>query len=243
MCTVTYLPTGTTAFILTSSRDERLGRKPAHFPVWKQTPWHTRVLFPQDGDKGGTWIAGSSTLTVCLLNGAFENHVPQPPYRLSRGLMVLSVFEHISVESFIHNCNLQGIEPFTMIMVQHADTVTVTELRWDGKEKHIAGKDPQQPHIWSSVTLYTPKMVKEREDWFARWLQAHISYTTAAIRSFHRDAGAGNDTSYSIRMSRPGLVSTVSITSIEAAVNLLGMQYEDLAVNTSTTNSCQMVYL
>ncbi|MDO1448530.1 NRDE family protein [Rhodocytophaga aerolata] len=231
MCTVTYLPTSDTTFILTSSRDERIARKPALFPVYKHTPFHAKVLFPQDGDKGGTWIASSSTLTVCLLNGAFENHVPEPPYRLSRGLVVVSVFDYASVDEFIHAYNFQGIEPFTMIMVQHASTVILTELRWDGKEKHISKTNSQQPYIWSSVTLYDRQMIEERTLWFSQWLQEK-AFNVESIRGFHQSGGKGTDTSYNIRMNRPGLVSTVSITSVEVEISLLRMYYEDLATNT-----------
>jgi hypothetical protein len=231
MCTVTYLPTGDATFILTSSRDERVARKPALFPVYKQIPSTNRILFPQDGDKGGTWIASSSTLTVCLLNGAFENHIAKPPYRLSRGLVVLAVFEYASVDEFINAYNLQGIEPFTMIIVQHSDTVTITELRWDGIKKYSSQVNSQQPHLWSSVTLYNSQMREERARWFSTWLQEK-TFNIEAIRYFHQSGGKGRDTSYSIRMNRPGLVSTVSITSVEVEISFLRMCYEDLATKT-----------
>lgn len=229
MCTVTYLPTGSHTFILTSSRDERISRESAYFPVHRQTSFYGNVLFPQDGDKGGTWIASSDALTVCLLNGAFENHVPQPPYRISRGLVVLAIFEYVSADAFIEMYDLQGIEPFTMILIQHAENIALTELRWNGKEKYVTRKEFTQPHIWSSVTLYSREMMKEREEWFNKWLWKRASYESESIRNFHQEGGKENKPSYSIRMNRPGLVATVSITTIVAEANLIIMYYEDLA--------------
>jgi hypothetical protein len=228
MCTVTFLPTGNHTFFLTSSRDERIDRKPAGFPVTRPTSIYKKVLFPQDGDKGGTWIASSDTLTVCLLNGAFKNHASVPPYRISRGLVVLTVFDYASVEAFLKLFDLNKVEPFTMIFVQHAEKIVLTELRWDGQQKHVTVKDARQPHIWSSATLYDHKMMEERESWFSQWLQQEPLLERLAVRNFHYHGGQADQT-YNIRMNRPGLVSTVSITTIEAEVTMLTMYYEDLA--------------
>src|SRR4051812_22764348 len=74
MCTVTYLPLKE-GFIITSNRDERLVRKPADAPQII-SGLNTRILFPRDGEAGGTWIATSeNNRTVCLLNGAFVPHL------------------------------------------------------------------------------------------------------------------------------------------------------------------------
>jgi hypothetical protein len=204
-----------------------VGRKAAVFPVASQTPFYSQLLYPQDGDKGGTWIASSNTLTVCLLNGAFENHISCPPYRLSRGLVVLAVFNYDSVSSFVDLYDLKDVEPFTMIIARHAGSMALIELRWDGQQKYIIAKNAQQPHIWSSVTLYNQNMMKERETWFGQWLQQQSFFNEASIKGFHHQQGQ-TDQSYSIRMNRPGLVSTVSITTIVAEVNRLTMSYEDL---------------
>ena len=86
MCTVSFLPLEN-GFILTSNRDERALRKKAIFPSYQESKAGT-VIFPQDGEAGGTWFATADTRMICLLNGAFKSHEKQPPYRHSRGKVV-----------------------------------------------------------------------------------------------------------------------------------------------------------
>ena len=140
--------------------------------------------------------------------------------------------------SEVNTYDLQGIEPFTMIFVQQAAGLTLTELRWDGSKKYITVKDDKQPHIWSSVTLYTPEMSKQREAWFAQWLQEQ-TFSAESIRKFHQEGGKMTGDFYSIRMNRPGLVSTMSITTVVADTDMLTMHYEDLAKGTHAQETIQ----
>lgn len=55
MCTVTFLPFKNDNFILTSSRDVPFARKRAEFPQ-KYTEDGTELIYPKDGQAGGTWI-------------------------------------------------------------------------------------------------------------------------------------------------------------------------------------------
>ena len=55
MCTVTFIPSKE-HILLTSNRDEKHWRSPAHAPA--RYPYSTgAILFPRDGDAGGTWFA------------------------------------------------------------------------------------------------------------------------------------------------------------------------------------------
>ncbi|MEO0339976.1 MAG: NRDE family protein, partial [Bacteroidota bacterium] len=88
MCTVTFIPQQGQDFILSSNRDEQASRSPQGLSRIDQ--FQKELLFPRDTEAGGTWIAASNKdQVVCLLNGAFELHHRQPPYRKSRGIMVL----------------------------------------------------------------------------------------------------------------------------------------------------------
>jgi hypothetical protein len=195
------------------------------------------MVFPKDGQAGGTWIACSATLTVCLLNGAFKAHLPQPPYRLSRGLVVLAAFEYSDINNFMEEYSLEGIEPFTMLILSHkSNDLKLTELCWDGENRFIAQKDIKQPHIWSSVTLYTPLVIQKREGWFAQWLDKESHATIEGIRRFHHFGGEG-DQAYDLKMSRSGIVSTVSITSVVCLPEQITMQYEDTRASTIITHS------
>jgi len=223
MCTVTYLPTSS-GFILTSNRDEALLRKPAETPRIETIAGH-QVLFPRDGDAGGTWVASADNKrTVCLLNGAFKRHEHKPPYRKSRGLVVLDFFKTSSALDFHNSYDLQGIEPFTLLIIEDKD---LFEFRWDGQEKFFKPLNAGLPHIRCSVTLYTPEVIAMREKWFAVWLDKHHDYRVRDILSFHLFAGEG-DQHTQVRMSIFGIVQTVSITCIQSTGKELCMYYSDL---------------
>jgi uncharacterized protein with NRDE domain len=52
-----------------------------------------KLFFPKDTDAGGTWIVMKENGDAAvLLNGAFINHTAEPPYRLSRGIILLDIF-------------------------------------------------------------------------------------------------------------------------------------------------------
>jgi hypothetical protein len=223
MCTITYLPTPS-GFILTSNRDEALVRKPAEVPHAVTIAQH-QILFPRDGDAGGTWVAtADNSRTICLMNGAFTRHKHNPPYRMSRGLVVLDFFKSDSIQSFYRDYDLTGIEPFTIIVIENGE---LFELRWDGQQKYFKTLDARLPHIRCSATLYTPEVIAMREKWFSAWLQKHKEFTVSNILQFHLFAGEGDEHTQ-IRMSIFGIVQTVSITCIESIDKVQTMYYSDL---------------
>lgn len=222
MCTATYLPFSPTGFILTHSRDEKAIRPAAHPP--RTVDINGRVVtFPQDPQGQGTWIAASPQTTICLLNGAFVPHQPQPSYRQSRGLVTLDVFRYPSIDAFASAYNFCGIEPFTLLMIEEN---RLLELRWNGKRLFEHEKDPHRPHIWSSVTLYAPNVIEKRESWFRDWCRQHPEPSVDAIRQFHQSAGDG-DTENSLRMNRQNTLLTLSLTTVVHDPAETGMLYED----------------
>ncbi|WP_020602779.1 NRDE family protein [Spirosoma spitsbergense] len=244
MCTVTYLPLSHGGFLLTSSRDEQTARPAALFPTVRTRAKQT-VYFPQDPQSTGTWIAASSQLTVCLLNGAFRAHTPQPPYRHSRGLVALSVFDYPSTADWLAGYNFANLEPFTLVIVPSKQAIRspgkasahpvekCREIRWDGQLTHSRILDPQMPAIWSSATLYDNAVAARRQQWFSDWLWQQLpgGFTRQAIRDFHKQAGAG-DTKNAVRMSRPNGLQTVSLTTIQHDGTQASMCYEDFLTNT-----------
>lgn len=229
MCTATYLPLSSNGFILTHSRDEKAIR-PAAYPPRAVSIGGQSVTFPQDPQGRGTWIAQSADLTVCLLNGAFGPHQPQPPYKHSRGLVVLDVFDYVSVDSFINQYSFTGIEPFTLLL---AETGRLLELRWTGERVFTNEKESTKPHIWSSVTLYAPDVIGKREQWFNTWWRQQSSPSVNDIRGFHQSAGDG-DPENDLRMNRHGETYTLSLTSIWHDGGRVEMIYEDFVQNTLT---------
>jgi uncharacterized protein with NRDE domain len=162
MCTVTFLPCGDKIF-LTSNRDEQVQRPTASQPVIENLATG-KILYPKDGKAGGTWIAlHNNGNAMVLLNGAKEKHRHKPPYKKSRGLVFLDVFDNKFPSTKFLRTDLHGIEPFSLIIW---DNKQLFEARWDGNHALIQEIDHAVPHIWSSVTLYDKGVIKKREQWF-----------------------------------------------------------------------------
>jgi uncharacterized protein with NRDE domain len=223
MCTVTYVSPAPGQFILTSNRDEAPARGATRLVVEEKNG--KQLIFPQDPTAGGTWIAAASNQRLaCLLNGAFEVHDRQTPYRLSRGIMVLDSFSYPSASAFLKQYPFEGIEPFTLILYDHG---ALWELRWDGQEQFVRALDPQGTHIWSSATLYPADVRFRREQWFAQWLEKRPPLTIHSLLQFHQNAGDG-DTWNDVVMNRAEVVRTVSITSIEKTESWFNFRYMNL---------------
>ena len=226
MCTVTFIPLSD-KILLTSNRDEKGVRKKA-LPPSVTLSAQKKLLFPKDAQAGGTWIAASDTGSVMvLLNGGFIKHEPAAAYRRSRGLIFLDILSATKALPEFKRISLLGIEPFTLVIWE--DT-KLYECRWSGEEKYIREMDHTQPHIWSSVTLYTSEIIHKREQWFKNWLAENPQPQTDDILKFHRFGGDG-DRENDIRMNRNNNMLTVSITSIACSQHQAIMYYEDLVAS------------
>lgn len=210
MCTVSYVPHAVDSFCLTSSRDEMLVRKPASDPDLYEFGT-TQILFPKDQEKGGTWV-GSSSLktTLCLLNGAFENHEPCDSYRMSRGQLVLDVFKTQNVLSLLREYNFDGIAPFTLIIIRIKDSIRLHEFRWDGRTTHLIELDGQDTYIWSSCTLYSKEDARKKEHIF----QEKVTYDNSfqSVFNLHENGIPGNPNL--MRYTQNPAYKTKSITQI-----------------------------
>lgn len=210
MCTITYLPLQDSGGLITQNRDESPLRPAAIFPS-KELRQGKELLFPQDPQAGGSWIAtDQQQRLVCLMNGAFEQHTPEPPYRLSRGQVLLDAAAAESPKKFIETYELQEIEAFTLLFFQLDSALPILELKWDGKSKHSREYAPDQAHIWSAPQLYSQEEQEVRKGWFASWLQSSPSFTSENILNFH--LSAGNETADHSLLFYHELARTLSIT-------------------------------
>jgi Transport and Golgi organisation 2 len=225
MCTVSFIPSAR-SIIITSNRDEKLVRIPALAPAayLHKTGF---ITYPKDAQAGGTWFAlHENGNAAVLLNGAFEKHTSQPPYELSRGLVLLDILDSEKpLNGFLQMpMDATTVEPFTLVLWQEQ---LLYECRWDGATKYYVQKDNRQPHIWSSVTLYDAAIRQQRENWFRQWLQQCPQPQQEQAISFHSFGGNGNIEN-DLVMSRGNTLSTVSITSAELGQQKTTMQYNDL---------------
>ena len=227
MCTVTFLPKGKSGYALTSNRDETPKR--AALPPQPYQVGDTTVYFPKDPLAGGSWIATDKEhFTLCLLNGGFEKHSHTPPYRISRGQMVLQFFNYKNVSDFVNTFEFGGMEPFTLVIISSdADDTKLDQLVWDGESLHTKSLDTETPHIWSSSTLYPQPVRDERRSWFSQWTMEQTVFEQKEIMSFHKFGGKG-DAWNNFVMNRDEIVKTVSITSIEKTVSEFVLIYDDL---------------
>lgn len=209
MCTVTYIPTKNGA-ILTSNRDEHISRGIALYPEIYQFN-NRKLIYPKDSKAGGTWfISNEHGDAGVLLNGAFEKHIPTPPYRKSRGHVLPEIFQFTSPFDALKEYNLAGIENFTIILLEQG---ILREFKWDGGKLKMKLHDKGQAHIWSSVTLYDENMIAERHGWFNNWLQLHSEISQKDILNFHTGTHTTNK-DYGLLISRKNKISTTSTTSL-----------------------------
>jgi hypothetical protein len=164
-----------------------------------------------------------------LLNGAFVRHICQPPYRKSRGLVFLDIFIADYPSQAFCSFELSEIEPFTMIIFEKG---RLYEFRWNGEDRFGRMLPADQPHIWSSVTLYDGIAARKRELWLAKFLDEHPLPTQQEVINFHRCAGEGNRSS-DLLMTRNGKYSTVSITGISLNQDRALMTYIDVNSHSS----------
>lgn len=225
------MPFGDKIFI-TSNRDEMIRRPAASVPVIQKMETG-KILFPKDGKAGGTWIAlHNNGNAMVLLNGALERHHHNPPYRKSRGIIFLDIFDSSYPSKQFLKTDLQNIEPFTLVIW---DNNQLFEARWDGNDTSIEQIDHTTPHIWSSATLYDKEVIEKRKHWFAVWLMENSSVSIESIIAFHRFGGEG-DENIDLRMNRAGILQTVSITGIELMSDKSVMYYSDMLTGTESVN-------
>jgi len=225
MCTVSYIKHHN-GFSLTSNRDEQSTR-PTEAPRCYEE-LDQELVYPKDVEAGGTWIATSNkNVSVCLLNGAFERHKRQTPYAKSRGVVLKERFLHESNLDFIKHVNLENVEPFTLLMIDHQKDIDFKVLIWDEVQKHIQDIDPNHHHIWASSTLYNKEMRENRQQWFKAFISQKDDIQTEDIINFH--GGSFTDEKENdMVMKRDHDLKTLSISQINILENSKHFIYKDL---------------
>jgi len=189
---------------------------------------------PKDEESSGSWIIISDTnQLVCILNGAFERHERKLPYRLSRGVMAKEFFSYSDADAFIKEFEFDGMEPFTLIIV---DGGILYELKWDSNELHVKKPEHTQMHLWASATLYNEELQRKRQQWFKEWKDKTMCMNQGCILSFHKNGGEGNPQS-DVVMNYHDLVKTTSITSVISEHGKFEMRFESLENNQVTNRT------
>lgn len=235
MCTVSFVYSNN-KIIITSNRDEQVIRpalEPKNYLINQK-----QVYFPKDPKAGGTWFAVDEHANVIvLLNGASEKHQWNPPYRKSRGLIVLDIIGATAPKLKWETIGLENIEPFTIVLYCQND---LFQLRWNGVEKESVKLNSKENYIWSSSTLY-PKNIREtRAHWFANFLNTKKEINENELFDFHRyteDANKENG----LVINRDNLLQTLSITQTVIEKNKVVVLYHDLLGSKETSQSFLIV--
>lgn len=232
MCTVSFVNSEGRIFI-TSNRDENIIR-PSAIPPKNYTVKGKNVIFPKDPKAGGTWyIVDEEGTVLVLLNGAEEKHERKSSYRKSRGLIVLELMSENSPKDFWEQIDLDNIEPFTLVLFQNNQ---LFQLRWNGTNKEKLVLDPNEKHIWSSSTLYSVSVRKERADLFYAFLENKGLLSETDMYQFHRYADQEN-TENGLVINRNGETKTLSITQSIIEKNKVSILHYDLITNEDFSTS------
>lgn len=222
MCTVSFVSVHDSV-IITSNRDENIQRQNAAAPAFHLLN-NKKIIFPKDAKAGGTWFAACSNGTTgVLLNGAFVKHIPAPPYRKSRGLVLLDIIAADEPANFFTKIDLDNIEPFTLVLFQLHN---LFELRWDGNKKHTSLLNVSRNYIWSSSTLYAEAVITEREKLFNQFISNEKDKTPEGVHDFHITDNGDSENGFVI--NRQTGMKTFSITQVVVKPGRIDFLHDDL---------------
>jgi len=230
MCTVSYI-THKDGFSLTSNRDEETSRPTLKPKVYLEN--NLNIIYPKDEIAGGTWIATADTqVSVCLLNGGFKAHKRKLPYSKSRGQVLKERFWYNTNLAFCEGVDLDNVEPFTLLLIDHSSAIDFVELVWDGAKKHTRQLDSNQHHIWASSTLYNQEQLDLRRKWFTEFIASKDHFSFSDVLKFHTVSHT-KEKAYDIVMQRTGKLKTVSVSQINITDGEKSFNYLELTDNTS----------
>lgn len=184
------------------------------------------VTFPKDPQAGGTWIAFSDEYTICLLNGALKKHQHKPPYKQSRGKIIPDFFNFEGFLSFSETYDFQGIENFTLIVIDNK-AMSIDKLVWDGEHALHNTLDHKESHMFSSVTLYSDEIITQRQLWFQEFLNRNPQFSPEDVMNFHQFGGTG-DQNNDLTINRNDELKTQCIIQIVRRNQESTFTYKDL---------------
>jgi uncharacterized protein with NRDE domain len=230
MCTVTYIKYNDQYFF-TSNRDENINRQSSLHPQ-KNVFESFTLYYPEDPIGNGTWFCVKNDGTICiLLNGAKQKHVSNGPYLKSRGVVLLELIKYQNIALGWEEMNLQKIEPFTVIAFSNE---TLFQLRWNGIEKESIELNADEPHIWSSATLYSEDIMAERKTWFEAFLKDNESSIDGNKMLFFHTETQKENTENGLQIKRINNILTKNITQCVLRKNDFKITHLDLLTGEKT---------
>jgi uncharacterized protein with NRDE domain len=220
MCVLTFIPLENGRVTITHNRDEHVSRDKA-LPPTEYFVGQERVLYPKDPKSEGTWFAVHQDWVCCMLNGGFEKHQSQPPYRQSRGQVILSFLDFLDINTFVSKFNAYGMEPFTFVSFD-LKRQKIYQVIWDEKVLNLQSFSTKKPLIWSSVTLYDVKIRQMRSTLFEKFLASKPN--NQSIFDFHR-MNAKDSLGNGFFVNIDNRIQTVAITQVSGKFGEMDLKY------------------
>lgn len=230
MCTVSFYKTQHQV-IITSNRDESAFRPNSTVPK-SELAFGKRLFFPKDPQAGGTWIvANEKGDAFVLLNGAEFNGAAKSYCGRSRGIVLLELASSNHINAAWHQIDLLDIAPFTIVVYAKNELI---QLRWDGEKKEHQTLSSGTPMIWSSSTLYAPKIIKDRRSWFNQFIrEKHQQLDANDLMDFHTNTSTA-DKENGLIINRNGKMLTKSVTQWILHNGGFSIRHIDLVEQTTT---------
>jgi len=230
MCTLTVLARRGGGYGLVMTRDERRTRKHGSPPEVGAARGRSFVA-PRDGEAGGSWIvADGSGSTLCMLNGDVAAEEWREPAGVrSRGELLLElagVGDRAAIDGELRRRLARGelqVRPFLLVAIEPGGAIG----QWQFDGAALAAEQAGPPWIATSNGLDPAHVARERRRQFEQWLGAGGERSLAQQLDLHRThVGAPNDGMLaSFCLHRP-LISSVSVTAVEASRQSVTMRYE-----------------
>lgn len=231
MCSLSVVTVANGSTVLTHNRDEAISRQHSAKTLAKTLINDKYAIMPIDPVSKGTWIGSNGTISAALLNGYQQLHVKKSSYSKSRGVIIPALLAYGTLQDFINNFSFEGIEPFTLIMLQDQ---CLMELGWDELKVHTNKLEFGAFHFYSSYTLYEQKTIDNRKNHMIDFLRDK-ELTADLVLDYHRLSG--EDHNQYLNVSFTDQLKTVSLTQI-ILDDLPSMKYESLL--DSSTNKADL---
>jgi uncharacterized protein with NRDE domain len=175
MCTLSVLRLSN-LLVITMNRDEARLRHEAGLKQQQQNG--VELLYPIDGQAGGTWFGVNNHGVVLALLNRYQD--PQSSAAPTRGNIIpqaLAYGDFSLVKKHLSEQNYQYYNPFDLLLISSDECLN---LSWNGR--YLSAHNTSQPALLlSSSSLNTEAVLAKRQQCFQQWLEHTPELTPGAV--------------------------------------------------------------
>ncbi|MCC5920576.1 MAG: NRDE family protein [Cyclobacteriaceae bacterium] len=222
MCTLSFLPLTSSTFMIGSNRDEIVSRAKVEFPSFNSFSADRAIIYPKEEQSQGSWLAADSDgCIMCLLNGATHPHKSNPPYRLSRGKLVIQSLTDNDPVGFLNNFDYHQIESFTIVYFNTLKK-EIREWVWDEHQLQSNHYTMEHPLFWSSPSLYSDDDRAAKSKRFEAVTAKILHFEDS--QAFHQEEGIALSP---IDTGTHGIIKTISFSGFVIKPEEVEFRYSD----------------